>query len=554
MSASSKKKLRKEQNAAQLTERQLKEKKQAKNQKIQTAIFTSVVCLILLIGICSLAVTAYNNSGIAERNTVALTIGEQKLSNADLGYFYIDNINATYQEWYQTYGESTGVLASLMYGLDVFKPLDQQTTKDDPNKTQAEYYIDLAIEKAVSTYALYEQALANNFKLSEDTVSAIDSTMSALDISAKNYGYRGINEYLKSFYGNGANEENFRKYLLVTETAAAFETDAYDGFTYTDSDLEAYNKEHFSEFSSFSYDSIYLPVNSFVECTADEDDKEHEHTQDELDAAQKAAKKAADFLAASKPKTAEELNKAIQKLDSFKESTCTEYTDVLYTKVSNVEIAAWLAEINRKAGDITVVSNDTETVDENGNTVTKVYGYTVALYQDRNDNESKLVNVRHILSAFEGATTDENGNTTYPTSSVEASKKAIEKLEQDWLSAGGTEEAFAKLAEENTDDTGSVNNGGLYENIYPGQMVPSFNDWCFDESRKPGDYGTVETQYGIHLLYYVGLSDVVYRDYMIENTMRNEDYQKWYNENISSAKYVVVDTSKMDTSVIMATN
>lgn len=554
MSGSSKKKLRKEENAAKLTERQQKELKTSKKLKIQTIAFVVAISLILVIGLGALGITAYQNSGIIERNTIALTVGDQSLTTADLSYFYIDNINATYQEWYQSYGENTSVYASLLHGLDVFKPLDQQNTKDDPSKTQADYYIDLAVEKAVSTYALYAQALDSNFKLSDDTVFAIDSTMDALHAGAKRSGYRGINEYLKAFYGNGADEESFRKYLEVTETAAAYETDAYNNFTYTDSDLEAYNKEHFSDFSSFSYDSIYLPVNSFVQCTADKDDKEHEHSKEELDEAEKAAKKAADFLVASKPKTAEALNKAIQRFDSFKDSTCTEYEDVLYSKVSNVKIAAWLAESNRKDGDIIAIANETETKDENGNSVTKLYGYTIAIYHGRNDNETNLVNVRHILNSFTGGTTDEFGNTIYPVSSVEASKKAIAELEQAWLSAGGTEEAFAKLAEEKTTDTGSMDNGGLYENVYPGQMVSAFNNWCFDEARKPGDYGTVETEYGMHLLYYVGQSDVTFRNYMIENTMRNEDYQKWYNEYIASAQYTVADTSKMDTSIIMATD
>ena len=45
-------------------------------------------------------------------------------------------------------------------------------------------------------------------------------------------------------------------------------------------------------------------------------------------------------------------------------------------------------------------------------------------------------------------------------------------------------------------DTGSNTNGGLYTEVYQGQMVTEFNDWCFDESRQPGDTGIVYNEGG----------------------------------------------------------
>ncbi len=551
MSGSSKKKIRKEENAAQLAEKQQKELKDLKKLRIQTIAFVAAVSLVLVIGLGALCISAYKNSGIAERSTIALNIGDQALTTADLSYFYIDNINSTHQEWQQTYGEGYGMYLSALYQLDITKPLGDQAFMDDSKKTYADYFIDMAIDQAVSAYAMYAAAEDNGFKLDDDAIASIDGTIAALELSATRLGYRNIDEYLKTYYGKGATKESFHKYIVVSETAAAYATVAYDNFTYTDSDLEAYDAEHFYELSSYSYDTFYLPANRFIQCTADENDKDHEHTQEELDAAQKLAKKAADALVAAKPKTEKDFNAAIQKLDAFKESTCTVNKDCLYSDVANVDIAEWIAKSERKAGDMIIVSNDTETTDADGNAVTKFYGYTVAVYRGRNDNYMKLVNVRHVLKAFEGSTTDELGNVTYPAGSFEKAKDAIVALEQTWINEGGTEEAFIKLAEENTDDTASAQVGGLYENIYPGQMVPSFNDWSFDESRIPGDYAIVESQYGFHLLYFVGESDVTYRDYMIENTLREADFQKWYDENISAAKYAVVDTSKMDTDIIL---
>ena len=35
-------------------------------------------------------------------------------------------------------------------------------------------------------------------------------------------------------------------------------------------------------------------------------------------------------------------------------------------------------------------------------------------------------------------------------------------------------------------------------------MVEEFNDWCFDASRMPGDYGLVKTRFGSHIMYFSG--------------------------------------------------
>ena len=35
-------------------------------------------------------------------------------------------------------------------------------------------------------------------------------------------------------------------------------------------------------------------------------------------------------------------------------------------------------------------------------------------------------------------------------------------------------------------------------------MVEIFDAWIFEEGRKAGDYGLVKTEFGYHLMYYVG--------------------------------------------------
>ena len=90
MSASTKKKIRKEQNAAALTEKQLNERKEAKKLKASSLAFAILMIVILAVGLTVMVVRGVQGSGIIEKNTVAATIGDHELSAAELTYFYSD--------------------------------------------------------------------------------------------------------------------------------------------------------------------------------------------------------------------------------------------------------------------------------------------------------------------------------------------------------------------------------------------------------------------------------------------------------------------------------
>lgn len=118
------------------------------------------------------------------------------------------------------------------------------------------------------------------------------------------------------------------------------------------------------------------------------------------------------------------------------------------------------------------------------------------------------VSVRHILfDVTADVDSDEDG--TPDTVSEEAWAAAKAKADEVYAlwQKDPTEENFAALANEHSTDPGSNTNGGLYEQVAPGQTVEAFNDWCFDSSRKPGDTGIVETNYGYHIMYFVETLD-----------------------------------------------
>lgn len=118
--------------------------------------------------------------------------------------------------------------------------------------------------------------------------------------------------------------------------------------------------------------------------------------------------------------------------------------------------------------------------------------------------DTKNVNVRHILILPEGATIENIYQETFSEEAWASAQKKAQDLLNQWKNSGMKEEKFAELANANSADPGSNTNGGLYTDVYEGQMMEEFNDWCFDASRKKGDSGIVKTAAGYHVMYYAG--------------------------------------------------
>ena len=135
--------------------------------------------------------------------------------------------------------------------------------------------------------------------------------------------------------------------------------------------------------------------------------------------------------------------------------------------------------------------------------------------------DTKLVNVRHILVYPEGADGTNLATQEFSDEAWAASEKKAQEILDQFLAGDKTEESFAALANEYSEDPGSNTNGGLYENVSEGEMVAAFNDWCFDAARQVGDTGIVKTNYGYHVMYFSGSQTTwqqyVRNDYMVEN-------------------------------------
>jgi hypothetical protein len=141
------------------------------------------------------------------------------------------------------------------------------------------------------------------------------------------------------------------------------------------------------------------------------------------------------------------------------------------------------------------------------NNITKESGYTV--------------DIRHILIKIEKLATEEGGTESqaegeteeeelidgYPQAAWDACLAKANKILDEWLAGEKTEDSFAELAKEHSAD-GNAKDGGIYTGVTKGQMVESFDAWCFDVVRKEGDYGIVRTKFGYHIIYFISKEDV----------------------------------------------
>ncbi len=473
---------------------------------------TAKKAINIAIAIVAIAVIVFFGmvtTGFFEAHTTAATVGTHKLSPAEVNYWLID-----------TYSQEQ---SSMAYLVDEELPLSEQAYPEDGFETWYDYMLDLALDTAASTYAVYDEAVAEGFTLSDTSKESIDSQLETLDLYGSMYGYTNGSAYLSAMYGTGSKVASYEDYLTVNHIAQEYVSAKFADNTYTAEELDAFYAENADEVDMISYRAFQL----LAETTTDENGNETV-TEEALSAAEEAAIAMADeakgdeekFLALALENTPEE-----QQAD-FDADASTQAPNTL--KSQSPEVAReWLSDDARVFGDVYVVENPSAT------------GFYVFFFQEQVDMDISLPSVRHILIQPQPG---EDGNPT-DESWAEAKAKA-ESILAEYEAGEQTEEAFAALADANTSDTGSTGTGGLYENIIPGQMVTEFNDWCFS-IHEVGDTDIIETTYGYHIMYFCGESLNTYRDIATETAKRNSDYTAWEDGIEASSSYVMVNAGRI---------
>ncbi len=555
MSASDKKKLRKEQAAAFMSERQRQEQAEAKKLKIYTITFITVIALIACTAIGILGFRAYEQSGIVQKSTIAAVVGDRELNSVVMNYYFTDTVQDYYNDWYNEYSTYTDTYLQMV-GLDTSKPLNEQKYATDEFETWADFFMDSAVQQAKKDYALYDKAVSENFELPEEGQESIDALASNLEYYATTYGYSNVDKYLSAIYGFGSTVDSYVEYAERTALASAFYDAHKDSLVYDDAALREYEKDKYNDFSSYDYSSSYLTYTEFLQGgTEDAETGETVYSDEEKAAARDAMETAAKEAATAT--SYDELKEKIEAIEVNKESqtALNSANRVLHTDI-NETLSAWLADEEREEGDIAALPVITTTKnEETGEEISELNAYYVVYFTKKYENLEPMGNVRHLLVEFEGGTEDETtGETVYSDEEKAAAKEAADGYLNTWLEGEATEESFIELVKEHSDDS-SADEGGLFEDIHPkSEYVANFRNWATDPDRQTGDTEVIETEYGYHVMYYVGDDELTYRDYMIENTLRDTDQETWYKAIIDPVTFEAKNTSKINLGLTLASN
>ena len=556
MSASTKKKLRKAEAAENMTDRQKKQSSESKKTTLMTVAFVLALVLIVGVFLFTLGRNIVKQNGLIEKATIAATVGNHKLNSVTMNYFYMDAIEADYTnaqqtaEYYNSMGASTTTGALL--GYDLSKPLSAQTNATT-GKTWAQHYWDIALNNAKTVYAMYDLAVAANYQLPAEYTTTIDQNIQSMEFSAM-FSQTDLDGFISSIYGNGANEKNYREYQVIKATASAYYQNHQDTKTFTNDERAAYLSAHPNDFTAYSFNYYTANYTSYLPKKEGENPT---YTEEENQAARDAAKKDAEALAAVT--SVADLDAAIAALpvNEGKTAKSSNAPDVMHSTSSfTEEQLSWISAADRKTGDAKCFANVTSTDNADGTKTEVTNSYIVMMYVSKNEHTTPMGNVRHLLVSFEhdhADTAHDHSSSSYTEAEKATAKAEAEKILADWVAAGDTSEAsFIELVKKHSDDTASVANGGLYENIGKNSgYEANFEAWAIDPARKAGEYEIVSTAHGYHIMFFTGSDELSLRDGMINAKLLSEHMTTWEEQVVGAVTVTPGKTKRIKFDIIV---
>ena len=507
MSASREKKTRQDLSGSGWTDpKTAREAKQRQKEHSTNLLYGTIGVVFLVIAIAAVIW----KSNIIPKTATAATVNGEKYTAAEVMYYY--------ENYYQSFLNRYYNAVSLI-GLDTGSSLRDQTISATaaslvPDTTEGEtwydYFAEQALNQLAGVQALNEAAAADGFTWTDELQAELDDTMETLSTTAASYGYTE-RQYLNLVYGSTMTESIYEEQSQRSLLANAYLASYQDSLTYTTEELEAAYAEDVTTYDHV--DCSYVRVNGAAPDT-DEEGNEIEVTEEIETEAMATAKTTADAIYA-----AYQAGTSLEDAAAEYESTASYTNSESYTYNTSV-LGEWLYDDARQAGDSAVLED------------TDNDAYYVVVFNSRGRDDYNTVNVRHILiqpEASELSEDDEGYEDDVAAKDAEAQQKAQDILDE-WEAGAATEDSFAELANEYSADGGSNTNGGLYEQVYQGQMVTEFNDWCFDPARQPGDTGIIHNDStGYHVMYFVGY-DKPYWQIRVTNALVSDAVDSFYTE------------------------
>ena len=511
MSASREKQTRQEQASSGWIDPKTVREAQQRKQERRSNILYGVIAVVFVI---AAVVTIVWRSNLIPKLSTAVTIDGEKYTAAEVNFYYQNVYSGFYNQYY--YYMMLGYIS-----LNTSASLDSQELTDEDaamlgiepveGQTWQDYFIDQTLNQMAAVQSVLKDAEAEGFVYPDSVQTQYDSSMASLASSAAASGMTA-NQYLQAYLGSGMTEKIYGEQLLRTLKYTAYANAYEESLTYTDAELEeAYSADR-TTYDKASYE--YVSISGAAASTTDEEGNTVDPTEEESAAALEAAETAANEMLA-----AYQAGGDLETLAEANDSAT--YTSLDSGTYASSTLLDWVFDDAREEGDSAVLTSGTT--------------YYVAVFHERYRDEYNTVAVRHILLTIDDSDLDSESETY--EADLQARKDEVkaeaEALLAEWQSGEATEDSFAALANEKSQDSGSNTNGGLYSRFAKGTMVEEFNDWSFDPARKPGDtgivYGEVSGSYmGYHIMYFVG-TDIPYWQAQVTDTLNDAALDEWYD-------------------------
>lgn len=482
---------------------------------IPLAIFiAAVIAVLAVLGVRYYTVPNGREGDMMNPGSVVAQIDGVKVSTGMYNYYYSSIVS--YYEQYASYG---------YIELDTTESYEEQYTTDDEGNavSWAEFFEQEALEELKATTAYYVAGLEAGVTLTDTQQETIDSQIESLKTSASE-SEMSLEQYISSSFGEYCTEDTLRLMLEQYYITANYKGMIGAETQFTDDEIDKYFTENEDNFKNITFS--YL---AFEYDTTDEDTM-----QESLDNAisymskmtDEDAVKAlvpevyADYIesdaqsAMESDNTVSEEDARADAVEMYEENTVAEIT-ASETPFDD-EVTQWLFS------DSTATGSTNYYADESAG-----YIYVLLKTQRATLNDDNTYSVRHILICPESDESEEESETVTYTDEqwAQAEKKANDVLDE-FKSGDADEYSFALLAEQYSEDTASTSAGsddcfgGLYEGVTEGEMVPEYEEWSLDSSRKYGDTGIVKSDYGYHIMFFVSSGPQYKADIITE--LRNQ--------------------------------
>ena len=544
----SKAELYREERKARLQKAAKRNKKKPISPETGKRIGKAIGVIVIVALVVAIAAFVVNYTGLIEKNTTAVMVGEEKISQAEYGYYYNQGYNMAQQ--YASYGYDIGFDTSTMPDQQDYSGVfgEIEDFPEDQTPTWLDFFGFYAQNSLKQIKSAVADAEKQGITLDENDLADVQSSIDSMKSSASSSGY-SLNAYLRASSGKGVNEALYRKILeeqtlyqkvsdaKTEELKAAVTADEVE--TEYNANVEAYGVVSYRSYAILAEKEEVKPEPAEGEEAAEREEtaEKAEPTLKVTDKTMADAKKKADAIAAAKSE--DEYLAAVAEAAGdkkyLKDDSLTLHEDQSSETVTNSdsEIGEWLFSDE-------AVTGATKGI-ENADTGYTVYYVTDAAHKPA---DSMTYSVCHILVKFPedkdtADETEETAEKAEETAEEDVSVPALDtkgyegvkiildvdgdsakdkatyvkaqNILQEYLEGEHTADAFGALAKKYSEDSNAAQ-GGLYEDVKLGQMVSEFESWCTAKGRKEGNVGIVETTYGYHVMYFEGKTTVPWDD------------------------------------------